>query len=212
MNHRRRSYQAGCLTTERRKTGDIWVYRYRESLPDGTRAHRSQIIGTVKEYPTRSAAQRACDSLRLEVNLSAKTPASPTLAEIVQHYRAVELGDDSSKSQRTKEVYEYQLSKVILPTWGAKRPTEVKPRELESWLRSLPVSNGSRSKTKGVLSIVFKHAMRYEFATVNRCNLFARVECPARNTLFSRPSRFQRCFLSCETHFAASCLRLPLEG
>jgi hypothetical protein len=37
----------------------IWVFRWRETRPDGRRAPRKRVIGTLEEYPTRKAAENA---------------------------------------------------------------------------------------------------------------------------------------------------------
>jgi len=64
MRHRRERYQAGSLTTEKRSNGpDVWVYRWRQAVPNGGTVQRKRIVGTKQEYPTKSAAMKALDGL-----------------------------------------------------------------------------------------------------------------------------------------------------
>ena len=58
---RRRRYQSGSLFKEKRKTGpDVWAFRYRDG-----QVNRKEIIGTVEQFATKSAAKKACESLRV---------------------------------------------------------------------------------------------------------------------------------------------------
>ena len=61
---RRRRYQNGCLLKEKRKTGpDVWVFRWRDG-----QVNRKEIVGTVEQFKTKGAAQKACESLRSRAN------------------------------------------------------------------------------------------------------------------------------------------------
>jgi len=173
MNLKRTRYQQGSLTIERRKTGAVWVYRWRETRPDGTAIRRKQMIGTKAEFPSRASALRAVDGLRLEINTEAESTriAPMTVDEVIEHYSLIELSDSNPKTTRTKEVYRHQLMNVIAPRWGTYRLKDVKPVAVESWLGGLPVAPGTKAKTKGVLSVLFQHAMRYEWAVSNPIRL-----------------------------------------
>jgi integrase len=69
--------------------------------------------------------------------------------------------------KRTKQVYLHQLIEIISPKWGGHRLKDVKPIAVENWLNGLPGAPGSRAKTKGVMSVLFQHAMRYKWMTRN---------------------------------------------
>ena len=45
----------------------VWVFRWRETRPDGRRAPRKKVIGTLEEYPTKKAAENAARSFRLNL-------------------------------------------------------------------------------------------------------------------------------------------------
>ncbi len=67
---------------------------------------------------------------------------------------------------------EFLLDRWVLPRWGAKKPSEIKPVEIEAWFETLnskpqgkkhrPQTWGSITKLKSIMSQVFKHAQRHE--------------------------------------------------
>jgi hypothetical protein len=70
-------------------------FRWYEIQLDGTKKYRKAVIGTVSEYKTESDAQKAADSLRLEVN--EQTPRQQLQAisfeTLAEHYKQHELPD-----------------------------------------------------------------------------------------------------------------------
>jgi hypothetical protein len=69
MRFKRTRYQFGSLEKKERKKGpEGWVFRYRQTQPDGTTKRRSKMIGTVEQYPTESEAWKAAEVLRLAAN------------------------------------------------------------------------------------------------------------------------------------------------
>src|SRR5882724_3763052 len=62
FTNKRMRYQQGCITRERRSNGPgVWIFRSRETNPSGQRTNRKVVVGTVEQYPVRSAAQKAAD-------------------------------------------------------------------------------------------------------------------------------------------------------
>src|SRR6516164_7547178 len=119
---RRRRYQNGCLLKERRKTGPaVWVFRYRDG-----HANRKEQIGTVEQFPTKSAAQKACELLRTSINRETRTPR--TIGQLVTHYQQHEL---PNKTPYTQDVYSGYLKTWILPEWG-KQSLSVKAVDVEA--------------------------------------------------------------------------------
>ena len=189
-NLTRTRYQQGSLTIERRKNGAaVWAYRWRETGPDGQHSRRKQIVGTKVEFPTKAAALRAVDGLRLDINIEtiAMSAGALTVGDVIEHYRKTELADTNRKTMRTKQVYAHQLDNVISPRWGTYRLKEVKPVAVEAWLNAMPVAPGTRAKTKGVLSILFQHAMRYELASSNPIRLVRQSALPLQEEIVLAP-------------------------
>jgi site-specific recombinase XerD len=146
-------------------------------------------VGTKVEFPTKAAAMRAVEGLRLDINSESAMMSSSrfTIAELTEHYRRTELSEKSSKTARTKQVYGHQLDNVIGPKWAKYRLQDVKPIAVENWLNSLPVAPGSRYKTKGVLSVLFQHAMRYGWATANPIRLVRQSALPVEEQIVLEP-------------------------
>jgi integrase len=110
-----------------------------------------------------------------------------TLETLVNHYRQHELPDifnktkpapdaaeEYRKSYATQVTYSGYLRKWIVPRWGANRLTEIKAVEVENWLRalccpktSIPLARGSRAKIRNIMSALYSHAIRWEWAERN---------------------------------------------
>lgn len=183
---RRARHQQGSLQREKRqRSGEtVWVFRWREVQMDGTKKYRKAVIGTISEYKTESEAQKAADALRLVVN--EQTPRQMLKAisfeTLVEHYKQHELpdvvqgtrplgseaGDDElRKSFATQVTYQGYLSKWILPRWKSYRLTDVKPVQVEQWLKSLPLSKGSKAKIRNIMSALYSHGQRWEWVSSN---------------------------------------------
>ena len=164
---RRERYQNGSLTTEKRSSGpDVWVFRWRESAGNKT-VQRKRIIGTVQQYKTETAARKAVDALRLDINAEAVSSSPMTIRELAEHYREKELCEGSGKTARTRETYRQHLDDYILQRWGNERLGDVKAFRVEAWLNGLGKADGTKSKTKAVFSVLYQHAMRYGWAARN---------------------------------------------
>lgn len=164
----RERYQRGHLTTEARSSGpDVWVFRWRESAGNGQSVKRKRIIGTVLEFKTETAARKAVDALRLDINAETVSSSPLTIRELVQHYKAKELCDECGKTARTRETYRQHLDDYILPRWGNERIGDIKAFRVEAWLDGLDKADGTKSKTKAVFSVLYQHALRYGWASRN---------------------------------------------
>ncbi len=165
-------YQFGTLYTESRKSGpDVWVYRWREMSQQGCRQLRKQILGTVRELQTQADAQRAAETLRLSINRHSVEQAGPpqTIRKLVEHYRLKEIPMDNHEGKRrsTKLGYISNLENHIVPRWGDYSPGRVTTIEVEEWLKSLQLAPGSRAKVRNVLSMIFRHGIRWGWFTQN---------------------------------------------
>ena len=186
---RRTSYQQGSLKLAERRKGKVWEFRWREVQIDGSVRRKNIVIGTLEEFPNESAAQAVVDALRLEINQ--QTPQqlikSISVETLVNHYRQYELpnifnktkprpdaADEDRKSYATQVTYEGYLKKWIVPRWGACRLKDVKATEVEKWLKTLcfkktgvALARGSKAKIRNIMSALFSHAIRWEWADKN---------------------------------------------
>jgi integrase len=186
---RRTSYQKGSLKLADRKKGKAWEYRWREVQMDGSVCRKNIVIGSLEEYPSEAAAQAAVDALRLDINQ--QTPQQQlkniTAETLVNHYRQHELPDafekkkptaglanEDCKSYSTQTIYDGYLKKWIVPRWGSYRLSEVKAVQVEVWLKglcfpktTLPLARGTKAKIRNIMSALFSHAIRWEWADKN---------------------------------------------
>jgi len=140
------------------------------------------VIGTLEDLPNESTAQATVDALRLEINR--QTPQQLvkdiSVETLVNHYRQHELPDvvtrgkpaptateDERKSYATQVTYDGYLRKWILPRWCSYRLTEVKAVDVESWLKTLQLAKGSKAKIRNIMSALYSHAIRWEWAARN---------------------------------------------
>lgn len=162
----------------------MWVFCWYEVQLDGSKKYRKAVIGTTSEFKTEAEAQKAADALRLEVN--EQTPRQKLQAisfeTLVEHYKQHELtdvvhgtrpigsearDDETRKSYATQLTYLGYLGKWILPRWRSYRLTDVKPVHVEEWLKSLPLSKGTKAKIRNIMSALYSHAQRWEWASTN---------------------------------------------
>jgi len=186
---RRTSYQQGSLKLADRKKGKVWEFRWREVQVDGSTRRKNIVIGTLREFANESVAQTAVDALRLRINQ--QTPQQNikniSLETLVKHYREHELPDifneikptpdaveEDRKSYATQVTYEGYLGGWILPRWRSYRLSDVKAVDVEKWLKTLcfqktgtPLARGSKAKIRNIMSALYSHAIRWEWADRN---------------------------------------------
>jgi len=166
---RRERFQNGSLKIEQRKKGpNVWVFRWREDFGNGQTIRRKKIVGTIDEIRNKNAAEKAILAFKVDLNATnGALPTVMTLAEVVEHFKLVEL-HTGNRTERTRETYLSYLERYILPKWGKARLSDVKTVHVERWLGSLEGAPATKSKIRAVMSMVFRHAMRYELRTSTR--------------------------------------------
>lgn len=164
---KRTTYQEGSLKIEERKRGpDVWVYRWRETDAVGKAVYRKHQVGDILRYPTESAARSVLDALRLTINNQSQRGGASriTVKTLWEHYQREEL---PSKDYSTQDAYTQYAKKWILPRWGSVGIQRVKTVDAECGLRGAMVADGTKAKLKAILSVLFSHAVRWEFTGSN---------------------------------------------
>jgi integrase len=151
---------------ESRADGEVlWVFRHRMTDASGKRVQRKRVIGSLREYPTESAAQGAADLLRLEINHD-KAPVTQerTFGMLIDHFTRHELADaNEDRAWSTSNTYRSYLKNWIRPRWGLCPVKEVKTVAVEKWLRELALANGSKKKVRDIMSVLYTHGIRHEW-------------------------------------------------
>lgn len=154
-------YKTG--TVERR--GSTWFLRYR----DGDERRRVR-IGSVKDFPTKGAAERACSGIRERINSPERFTARRTMADTIARYMAEEMPQRAD----TAKGYRAWLKGHIEPKWGSYALEDIKAHDVRTWLRALPLSDKSRGHVHAQMRAMFRFAMLWEWmpATINPMQLF----------------------------------------
>jgi integrase len=153
-----------CPSQLRAVTEGNGEFLWREVQLDGAIRRKHIVIGTQEDLPSESAAQAAVDAIRLEINQ--QTPQrlikSISFETLVNHYRQHELPDIFNKTKPAR------------PRWRACRLTDIKAVDVEKWLKGLcfpktgvPLARGSRAKIRNIMSVVYSHAIRWEWTEKN---------------------------------------------
>jgi integrase len=148
---------------KRSKGLDVWVFRWRETGPDGSRAQRKKTIGSLSQFPTEKSAWQEIENLRAEINAAEERVGKLTVADAWGHFLLHELRDpDVNRSPSTIAGYLDYFKNQILPRWGEVALDDVKSVEVERWLRKLDLANGTKAKIRNHMSALFSHAIRHE--------------------------------------------------
>ena len=143
-------FQTGSVVFDkRRKTWNFLQWQ------DGKR--RSRLIGTLQQFPTKGAAQRAAQGLRpLETQtINLKGADQSTVKALAMRYQQERLPARRS----TARVYLSWLNKHVLPEWGEKRIQDVQPLAAEKWLNGLVLSPKSKVHVRNMLHLLVDFAM-----------------------------------------------------
>ncbi len=158
-----RFQQGSLLKMKRKGSPDVWVFRWYENTT-GERTYKKRTIGSVDEMPTRRDAEKAVLSLRININSEIRTPER--VCDLITHYRQRELTEER-KAFATIENHLVLSRLYIEPRWGQHRLDAVRTMQVEEWLHSLPLAPASKTKIKSTFSVLYSHAIRYEWLTFN---------------------------------------------
>jgi integrase len=171
--HKQRRHQRGYLRCAKRKKGPAkWEFLWREVGPTGELIRRTTVIGSIEQYPTEELASAAINGLRVSVNdaCNRQFHKSVRVGDIADHYTKTELGEGSEwYSEATKMIARDFLRIWIKPHWGMVDIRDVRTVAVENWLRQLrrkdgkTLSNSSKAKIRNLMSVLFNHAIRYEW-------------------------------------------------
>jgi integrase len=113
---------------------------------------RSKLLGTGREFPTKAAAWKEVGRLQLG---QPKAQNGERVRDVVTRYEAERM----PKRHSTAYVYRSFLKNHILPQWGDILISDVQPRPVELWLRSLPLSPKSKTHVRSLMHGLVEFAM-----------------------------------------------------
>jgi len=168
------AYQMGSLKQVRRKTGPTWILRYRVSRPDAKRVEHSHIVGLVADFPKRKDAMREVDRLGLLSRINDENADTRIhFNALAEHYLKSDFGKDAvrPKSLNTIPIVSHYVRDYLVSRWADKIADEIKPLEIQQWLKSLHDDKSlawtTVSKIKGLMHRVYKIGLRHQLVTRN---------------------------------------------
>ena len=184
--------QNGSLIETKRRSGkSVWEFRWRDRT-SGKPVYRRIVLGNTEQFATEADAREIVEGIVLEINSGDPRLGTRvlTMSHLIEHYRRRELSVDNTwKSYATKMGYENYLKRWIDPRWGAYPLSKIKPIDVESWLRQLPLALGSCAKIRNIMSVLFNHACRYELHSENPIHLVRQSAKRRKVPPFCTPTR-----------------------
>ena len=166
-------FQRGSLFKLKRKScTDVWVFRWYDSST-GKRIRKKQIIGNVTKLRNRGEAEKAVMALRSAINVEVGIPKS--ICDLAAHYQLHELTRER-KAFTTIENHRALFKRHIEPRWGHLQLSAVR----------------SKAKLKSTLSVLYNHAIRYEWLTFNPISRERASQKRLRDKDVLTPEEFQR--------------------
>jgi len=165
----RTRYQNGSLRVKSREKGlRVWEFRYYEPCQDGTRRGlRAVTVGTLQEFPSEAAARKSSAVQAIVLRINAEHPLGPvtasTMGALIARYEKEEMPTRYS----TRVSYQSFIDRYIRPRWAETPITGVKPIAAEAWLTRLKLAPKTRGHIKGLMSVMFKCAQRWELVQNN---------------------------------------------
>jgi len=126
----------------------------------------------IEQYPTEELALAAVNGLRVSINEICNRQRSRAIlcGDLIDHYKQTELCYRSELySEATKVIYAEFLKTWIRPHWARMNIRDVRTIVVENWLRQLrrkdgsPLANTTKTKIRSLMSVLFNHAIRYEW-------------------------------------------------
>jgi integrase len=163
------AYQRGSLKQVARKEGDCWVLRYRVSKPDGSRVENTIPVGLVRAFPKEKDAWREVDRQRLLVRINEPpAPARIKFDALAEAYLKADFGEDAvrPKTVNTITITQHIVRHYLVDHWGNEFAEDIKPLDIQRWLKSLHSENKlawtTISKMRGVMSRIYKVGILHE--------------------------------------------------
>jgi integrase len=168
------TYQRGSLKKVRRKEGETWVLRYRVASADGRRVEHTTPIGLVRQFPKDMDARREADRLGLPVRINDRLlPGRMQFNFLAEHYLRADFGADAvrPKSANTIPIVEHYVRDYLVKRFGEQIAEDIKPLEIQKWLKSLNEANGlawtTIAKIRGLMHRIYKIGILHEHVAKN---------------------------------------------
>jgi integrase len=168
------AYQRGSLKAVNRKEGETWVLRFRVTGPDGRRVENTIPVGLLKDFASENAAWREVDKLGLLIRINeSPCPDRIRFDALGEHYLKADFGADAvrPKSDNSTANMQHIVRDYFIPRWGTKIAEDIRPLDIQRWLKSLHTDRQlawpTIAKMRGVLSRIYKVGIVHELVSKN---------------------------------------------
>lgn len=169
------AYQRGSLKKVSRKEGETWVLRFRVTSAEGKRVEHTMSVGLVTQFPKDKDAWREVDRLGLgfRINDAFALVNRPSFGALAEHYLKTDFGADAvrPKSVNTIPIVEHYVRDYLTKRFGGQIADDIKPLEIQKWLKSLHEGNGlawtTVAKIRGIMLRIYKIGIRHELVSKN---------------------------------------------
>lgn len=150
------------------------MLRYRITSAEGKRVENTLPVGFVRDLPKEKDAWREVDRLGLLLRINDDSGdvrvRFDTLAEF---YLKTDCGPDAlrPKTERTTLNTEHIVRDYLVPQWGKEIADDIKPLDIQRWIKSLHTGNGiawtTISKFRGTMLRIYRIGALHELVTKN---------------------------------------------
>jgi len=155
---KRTQQDVGTITRVRRSKGpDVWAWRVYLKDDLGIVHKKCFILGTVQEWPTKTHAWKDSCAKR-------EALLGETFGRLIERFKREGLSERYS----TRSSYLSRLKVYILPKWEDVPVGEVKPYDVEQWLKGISRSPKTKSHIRCVMHLLFEFAMKWEIIACQR--------------------------------------------
>jgi integrase len=169
----RHRYQSGSLVI-RGKRKKLWVARWREPVlaPDGTlkSIRRSEIIGTLADFPTRRQARALLESRLHEVNHTLQKPQSSMQFRdfVSSQWEPAILPTLKFATQRN---YRHLIRRHLFPVFGDQPMCDIRRQHIQGFVMEKMFRQGLSWKTslhlRNLVSKIFTTAVDWDYVLAN---------------------------------------------
>jgi integrase len=159
----RRRFQNGSLFL-RGKEEKKWIARWREDVIEAgqlKRVYRSEVIGTLKDFPTQRLAKRELyDRLSTVNDLRYRARPTSTFQEFVSRWQSMVLSQHKPSTQAT---IRSQIRKYLIPFFGSWKLREIGPEEIQRFLSGVKRSPKTVKNLFATLQMLWKSARAWGY-------------------------------------------------
>jgi len=149
------------------------VLRYRVTSADGRRVEHIATVGLVWDFPKDRDAWREVDRLGLGVRINDTAAGRASFHFLAEHYLKADFGADAvrAKSANTIPIVEHYVRDYVIKRFGERIAEDIKPLEIQKWLKSLNEMGGlawtTIAKLRGLMHRIYKIGILHEHVAKN---------------------------------------------